>query len=122
MYIALATMDVLLTTLILGKGGQELNSVAAWVFNTHGVPGASVYKFATVGLVVVACELAGRHRSGSLGRFLAHAAVVISLIPVVIATVELGRDVMARQPFWDDDVVHGIAQIGLGHSESARAE
>lgn len=116
-YIALAAMDVLFTTLILAKGGVELNKLAAWVFQTHGVPGASAYKFGTVMVVLVACELAGRYRSGSMGRTLAHAAVIISLIPVAIGGVELARDVLAQNPLWDDQVARSIAEISIGHRE-----
>lgn len=116
MYIALAAMDVLLTTLILAKGGVELNKLAAWLFSTHGLAGASALKFGTVMVVLVACELAGRHRSGTMGRTLAHAAVIVSLIPVMIATVQLGQDLAAR-PLWDEQVARRAADIGIGYSE-----
>lgn len=121
-YIALAAMDVLLTTLILAKGGVELNKLAAWVFSALGVPGASAYKFGTVMVVLVACELAGRHRTGSLGRGLAHVAVAVSLVPVMIATVELGRDVLDSRPLWDDTVARNIAHVSVGDIEAARAQ
>jgi hypothetical protein len=116
-YIALAAMDVLLTTLILAKGGVELNKLAAWVFQAHGVPGASAYKFGTVMVVLIACEMAGRYRSGTMGRALAHAAVIISLIPVGIGAVELAFDVLAQNPLWDEQVARSIAEIGIGHRE-----
>lgn len=121
MYIALAAMDVLLTTLILAKGGVELNKLAAWVFSTHGLAGASAFKFATVMVVLVACEFAGRYRTGTMGRGLAHAAVIVSLIPVMIATVQLGQDLSAR-PLWDDQVARRVADIGVGDSESRHAQ
>ena len=119
-YIALAAMDVVLTALILAKGGVELNKLAAWVFNTHGVPGASIYKFGTVMVVLVACELAGRYRAFNLGRSLAIAAVVISLVPVSIAATELGRDVVARQPLWDDQIARSFVELGIGYGKPGR--
>lgn len=93
-YIALAAMDVLLTALILRLGGVEVNWFAAWVIEkargieTTGLTGMTLFKFATVFFVLVACEIVGRQRA-TLGRTLAQAAVAISCIPVLVAVLQL---------------------------------
>ncbi|MEO1128947.1 MAG: hypothetical protein AAFX05_04465 [Planctomycetota bacterium] len=89
-YITLAALDVVLSALIiLHLGGEELNAIAAWVFDNGGLPGATVFKFATVYVVLVTCELAGRYKDGELGRSLARWAVLISAVPVGVAIIEL---------------------------------
>lgn len=88
-FIALAAMDVLLTWAILSLGGVEVNKVAAWFFETGGVTGAAFFKFATVYVVLLTCEFAGRHKDGILGRSLVQWAVLINIVPVTVAIVEL---------------------------------
>ena len=90
-YVALAAVDVLLTSLILSLGGDELNKLAAWVFSEGGITGATFFKFATVVLVLLVCEIAGRHNDGGLGRGLVRWAVIISLAPVLVGAIELCR-------------------------------
>ena len=89
LYVTLASLDVLLTWAILALGGSELNKLAAWIFATHGVTGATFFKFGTVAFVLVVCEFLGRHQDGELGRRLARWAVIISCVPVTVAIIEL---------------------------------
>jgi len=91
-YVSLAALDVLLSALIiLHLGGEELNAIARWVFDNGGLPGATFFKFATVYIVLVTCELAGRHEDGALGRSLVRWAVLISAVPVGVAILELSE-------------------------------
>ncbi len=93
-YIALAAMDVILTALIIRLGGVEVNSVAAWVIEkaryieNTGFTGMTLFKFATVFFVLVACEFVGRQKA-TLGRTLATGAVALNCVPVLIAVMQL---------------------------------
>lgn len=93
-YLTLAAMDILLTWLVLGVGGSEANAVAAWVINAGGLPGMTFFKFASVVIVLLICEYVGR-KERDTAQTLTLAAVAISLIPIVIATIELAS---AAQP------------------------
>lgn len=93
-YITLAVMDVLLTSLILRLGGIEMNWVAAWVIEkaraieATGLTGMTLFKFATVFFVLVACEIVGR-RHAAWGSKLSRIAVLISVVPVAMAVLQL---------------------------------
>lgn len=87
-YVLLATLDVLLTRLILHLGGQEMNWIADWILRRFDLPGVVAFKFALLVVVVLACELAGR-RDRQAGLKLARWAVVITAFPVVVALVLL---------------------------------
>ncbi len=87
-YVLLAAMDILLTWTILCMGGVEMNAIAAWVIEHGGPRAIAFYKFFTVALVLVICEIAGRQRKG-MGRSLSRAAVVISALPVGVALGQL---------------------------------
>jgi hypothetical protein len=93
-YVALASLDVLLTMIVLQLGGIELNGIARWIMEQSrsiddiGFAGMTFFKFATVMFVLVSCEIVGRRRSG-LGKSLAEWAVAINTIPVGVATLQL---------------------------------
>ncbi len=87
-YIALAAMDVLLTTLILSTGGAELNAVGRAAFAWAGITGATMLKFTTVVVVLLICEYTGRLREET-GRLIAYAAVSISIVPVTVGLIEV---------------------------------
>jgi len=97
-YVALAALDVIITWVILMKGGRELNQLAAWVFDHHGLTGAVLYKFGLVSVVLASCEYVGRESASDIGRSLAFWAVVISMAPVVVGAVELGGWYLAFGP------------------------
>ncbi len=94
-YVFLAALDILFTYLILhpifGDRGAELNLLAAWVIHRAGLPGMVVYKFGLVLFVVTICEFVGRRRP-NLGRRLAEWCVAISTIPILVAVVQMLRD------------------------------
>lgn len=88
-YIAAATMDVLLTWLILSSfQGIELNPIAAGVIHSGGMPAATFYKFATVMFVLWACEYIGR-RKVLTGQRLAVYAAAANLVPVTASMAQL---------------------------------
>jgi len=88
-YVILATLDVLLTWLILSSfDGRELNPIAAGVIHTGGMPAATFFKFATVMFVMWACEFIGR-RKVNVGRRLAAYAVLMNCVPVTASVAQL---------------------------------
>jgi len=102
-YVFLASLDVMLTFLILSDlfseidvyaepRGSELNPLADWITQVAGLPGVIAFKFALVILVVCICEVVGRRRHET-GRRLAKWAVAISAIPVVVALLQMAVDV-----------------------------
>lgn len=106
-FVFLAALDTMLTYLILHpvlfardatmteSRGAEENVFAGWIIERWDVPGMVVFKFALVVVVVVLCEVIGRHRDAT-GRRLAEWAVAITAIPVVVALVQMGMDLY----FW----------------------
>ncbi|MCA9282370.1 MAG: hypothetical protein H6812_03940 [Phycisphaeraceae bacterium] len=88
-YLLLASLDVMLTWVVLSMGGVELNTVAAWVIDRHDVTGMVMLKFATVLFVLCACERIG-YEKDNVGRRLATFAVLINCVPVVMAVSQLG--------------------------------
>ncbi len=102
-YVFLASLDVMLTALILSEvfsdidvyaepRGSEMNPLANWIIRVGGLPGMVAFKFILVILVVCICEIVGR-RKHETGRQLAKWAVAISAIPVVVALVQMVVDV-----------------------------
>ncbi|MBU0616708.1 MAG: hypothetical protein KKI02_03225 [Planctomycetes bacterium] len=106
-FIFLAALDIMLTYLILHpvlfprdvtmteSRGAEENVVAGWVIERWDVPGMVVFKFVLVAVVVVLCEVIGRHRDAT-GRRIAEWAVAVTVIPVLVALVQMGMDLY----FW----------------------
>lgn len=86
--VLLASLDVILTWMILFLGGSEVNALASAVLRVHDVPGLILFKFCTVVLAVVLCEVIARKKPAT-GRRLAEWAVALSSIPVVIALLQL---------------------------------
>jgi len=102
-YVFLASLDVMLTALILSEvfsdidvhaepRGSEMNPLANWIIRVGGLPGMVAFKFILVIFVVCICEIVGR-RKHETGRRLARWAVAISAIPVVVALVQMVVDV-----------------------------
>ncbi len=87
-YVLLASLDIMLTGVILASGGFELNTIAEAVIDRWSVPGMVVYKFTLVMLVVLICEVIGR-QDDRLGRKVAEWSVAITAIPVVLALMQL---------------------------------
>ena len=73
-FLALAAIDVALTSIVLCLGGQEANVVPRAVLGYAGLGGMILLKTACVALTLLACEAAGR-RSEPVGRGIALAAI-----------------------------------------------
>jgi hypothetical protein len=88
-YVALASLDVIFTWIIVFRlGGLELNALAEWAITRHGLAGMIALKYASVLLVIVICEhLAIRHQRASA--ILARFAIALSALPVVAAGLQL---------------------------------
>jgi hypothetical protein len=89
-YVFASALDVLFTWRILQAHGTEVNVVADWIIQHHDLPGLAVFKFATVVLVLLICEVVGRRRYET-GAKLARWAVALSAFPVVIGAAHLLR-------------------------------
>jgi len=84
----LASLDIMMTWVILLCGGWEVNAIAAAVIDNMGLPGAVLFKFALVMFVIILCEVVGR-RHNETGRKLAEWAIAITSIPVLLSFVQL---------------------------------
>jgi len=86
----LATVDVLLTWLILSPslGGMELNPIAAHFIDQGGLTGAALLKYSTVAFVMWASEFIGRKRLET-GRRVLWMALVCHIGVVALASVQL---------------------------------
>lgn len=92
-YVFVAALDILFTWRILRAGGTEVNVLADWIIDRHDVPGMVLFKFLTVVLVVLICEVIGRRRYKT-GVKLARWAVALSAFPVVVGAAHLLRIAM----------------------------
>lgn len=96
-FVLVASLDIMLTWIILQMGGREANVIAARVIEAAGLPGMTAFKFASVIVVVGICEYIGRRRAET-GRRLAGCAVCISCVPIAVAGVILGQVMLGRPP------------------------
>ncbi|MCL4220060.1 MAG: hypothetical protein KJZ65_01695 [Phycisphaerales bacterium] len=88
-YVLFATLDVIITTIVLDYYGMvEANAIAAGVIERYGFAGLVPFKFATVLLVLAICEYVGRVRPRT-GLRVAQAAVGLSCAPIVVAALQL---------------------------------
>lgn len=94
-YVFLASLDLMLTWIVLHLDGFELNPLADRVIQYGGLPATAVYKFALVVVVILVCEIVGRH-SDRIGRRLAEWAVAVTAVPVALAFIQLARDLLAQ--------------------------
>ena len=80
--VLMATLDIILTWIVIfAHRGWEANPIAASVIDDMGFGGAIVFKYATVLLAIVICEVVGRHNDRS-GRQLSWLMVAIGAFPV----------------------------------------
>ena len=96
-YVLFASLDVILTWVILHWGGSELNALADWIIRRHDLLGIVTYKFALVLFVVLICEIVGR-RNRRRGLKLARWAVILTAFPVVVALIHLMRAIGDTAP------------------------
>jgi hypothetical protein len=95
LFIALSTLDILLTWYILRQGGSEVNPVAERVILYWGLPGAIGFKYALTLFVVVACEIIGRVQE-RWARNLIRAGILVASFPpaysLALITLHLSLD------------------------------
>jgi len=94
-YVFVSSLDVILTTVLLHFGAEEVNLIANWVLGRYDIAGLVVFKFVLVSLVLSICEYVG-HRRRKLGQWLIEWAVGLTCIPVLLAMLQLLFD-MPRQ-------------------------
>ena len=82
LFVFVSCLDIILTWVILYRGGEEVNPVAQLVIDAWGLPGAIIFKLSLMLFVIIACEIVGR-KSDLKGRVLALVAILISSFPVV---------------------------------------
>ena len=87
-FVLLASLDIMLTWVVLHFGGEEINALASWILERWSLAGMVVFKFSIVFFVMGSCEIVGRRDPGT-GRRLSEWAVAISTVPVIVAFVEL---------------------------------
>lgn len=87
-FVFMSALDLLVTGLVLYRGGAEMNWVADYVILHHGRAGIVIFKFAIVALVLMICEWVGRRRPET-GRSLATWAVVLPAAAVGLGFVQL---------------------------------
>ena len=78
-----SALDIMLTALVLYRGGYEANALAAAVINRFDLPGMIAYKFCLVAVVIMICEAIARWNVAAGRRFVV-AAVIISAYPVAV--------------------------------------
>ena len=81
-FIFVSSLDIMLTWVILRKGGVEVNPLANEVISSWGLPGAIGFKFALMLFVIISCEIVGR-KHDALARKLILVGILISSFPVV---------------------------------------
>ncbi len=100
-FVFVSALDLMMTWVVLYFGGREVNVLADYILDRWALPGMVIYKFALVILVIFICEVIG-HRRHRLGRRLSIFAVLITLVPVLIAFTHLLAAVYRPQPAADD--------------------
>ena len=83
-----ASLDIIMTHLMLSLGAIEVNIVANHALETAGLWGLIVLKFTVIAGVLWICEYVGRRRL-STARSLVGAGVALNFLPVVFSFVQL---------------------------------
>jgi hypothetical protein len=86
--VLVASLDILLTYVVLHLGGLEANPLAEKVVYRWGVPGMVIYKFCFIVIAIVIAEEVGRRKERTARKFIEY-AIVISAFPVIFALVLL---------------------------------
>ncbi len=87
-FVFASAMDLLMTGIVLCRGGSEVNRLAEFVILHFGRAGIVTFKFVLVAVILIICEIVGRRRR-ELGRRLATWAIVIPALAVAAAVVQL---------------------------------
>ncbi|VAX38946.1 hypothetical protein MNBD_PLANCTO03-2457 [hydrothermal vent metagenome] len=83
-----ASLDIIMTHLMLSLGAIEVNIVANHALETAGLWGLIALKFSVIASVLWICEYVGR-RQLSTARSLVGAGVALNFLPVVFSFVQL---------------------------------
>ena len=83
-----ASLDIIMTHLMLSLGAIEVNIVANHALETAGLWGLIVLKFTVIAGVLWVCEYVGR-RQLSTAQSLVSAGVVLNFLPVVFSFAQL---------------------------------
>ncbi|MCX5691842.1 MAG: DUF5658 family protein [Planctomycetota bacterium] len=92
--VLLSALDIMLTHTILFKFkgteyyAAELNTFADWVIGKFGLWGAIGLKCASIVPVIIIIEIIGRRRPEQ-GRLFAACILAMSMVPVIVALVQL---------------------------------
>lgn len=92
-FVATSALDVIVTTLVISVGGYEANPLADHVIGRFGMHGAVVYKFMLTILVIVCCEIVGRHNEHwgrSIARFAALMPALAAMLGVSLIVRAIG--------------------------------
>lgn len=103
-YVLMATLDLLLTGLVLHFDGYEVNPIAHWVIVRFDWYGLVAYKYALVLLVILICEVVGRARTNGARR-LAEWTVAVTAIPVVVALTLLYYKLYVEEAEWTSTLI-----------------
>jgi len=79
-----ACLDIMLTWIILWRGGREVNILANLILQHFDIGGFVAFKLTFIVLFILICEALGR-RSADAGRNLAWFAVAMNAFPVMVA-------------------------------------
>lgn len=105
-YVFFASMDIMLTWVILHLRGSELNPIARWIIHEYDLAGMVLYKFLLVFFVVGICEFVGRiQHKALLSRDLAKVSVAITALPVFVAVFLLISKIFTDGAVWDWETV-----------------
>ena len=75
-----SAMDIIMTRIVLAFGGSEVNPVALLAIKGGGLWGLIAFKFIIIALVIILCEIIGRHKYIT-GKRLSIFGVVVSAMP-----------------------------------------
>jgi hypothetical protein len=81
-------LDIMLTWVVLWRGGYEVNVLASAVIDQFGLKGVVAFKLSLVVFLVVICEAIGR-RNVETAHTLAKVAIGVSAMPVLLALLML---------------------------------
>lgn len=87
-FVFVASLDIMLTRIVLFFEGTEDNPIAEAIISRRGLVGIVVFKFSLVVFLILMCEVIGRRRDQA-GRRLARWCVVVTALPVVAAFSQL---------------------------------
>ena len=88
--LALAILDIIITTLVLNSGGRELNAIARWAIEHAGILGMVAIKTITLTIVLCICEYLARHRPRA-GLKIAEFALIANTAAVACGLIYLGQ-------------------------------